>query len=212
MAQEAGEPGGEEEAPKLFRELDFKRRMVRAALIAFTIYHVVAMLAGGATKDVKRTFAYVFGGYDEGLRMTNSWGMFGKPPTSTHVTIEGELMDGSKVVLSTTRASDRTAFERLRDVRIRKIQGKLTDGGDRTRWGLHYLDHFCRWSRARGKELKSVKAVNQIHATFDDAGQQKRKPSTQTLISKSCQPPLKGRAPNQFIMPSQPKVEDEGEL
>ncbi|NUP05935.1 MAG: hypothetical protein HOW73_07745 [Polyangiaceae bacterium] len=172
--------------PKLYRELDFKGRMARAAITAFTLYHLVAMLVGGGTKEIKRPFQYVMGFYDEGLRMTNSWGMFGKPPGATHVVVEGVKPDGTTIQLATTRAADRTFIERIRDVRMRKIQGKLTDLQDRTRWGGPYLDYFCRDAKAKGLELKSVRIINQIHELKDDAGKVKRKPSTVTLTTRTC--------------------------
>jgi hypothetical protein len=181
--------------PKLYRELSFKRRMFRAALTAFTLYHLVGLLYGGATKEIKRTFAYVFGFYDEGMRMTNSWGMFGKPPTATHVVVECERMDGTKFVISTTNAKDRTTLQRLRDVRIRKIQGKLTESGDRSRWGTAFLDYFCREAQERGEKLRWVRAINHIHEDKDDHGKVRRKPSTSVLMSRSCITPERRQAP-----------------
>ncbi|MBK8942922.1 MAG: hypothetical protein IPM79_36335 [Polyangiaceae bacterium] len=183
------------EPPKLYRELGRRDRWIRGALTAFTIYHLFAMLVGGATKDFKKPFLYVFGFYDEGMRMTNSWGMFGKPPGATNVTVEGVRMDGSTVLLSSTDAHDRSLKERIRDVRIRKIQGKLTELGERKRWGTHYLEWFCRTSKEQGLELRAVRAVNHLHEVKDDAGKVKRKPSKTVLFSKSC---ALGSAPIEF--------------
>ena len=90
--------------PLLYRELSKKQRLIRGALTAFTLYHLVAMVIGGAIKEVKQPFAPVLEAYDEGFRMVNSWGMFGKAPSSTHVVLEAEMRDGQKVLLSTTRA------------------------------------------------------------------------------------------------------------
>lgn len=175
------------EPPLLYRELGKKQRMIRGALTAFTLYHVVAMLIGGTINDIKRPVAVVFQAYDEGFRMTNSWGMFGKPPTTTHVLLEAEKADGTKILLSTTRAGDRTWFERLRDLRIRKIQSKLTENDDRVRWGTAYLDYFCRLARAEyGPDVKAVRATEQIHETKDRADKVTRKASTQLLVSKDC--------------------------
>lgn len=183
------------EPPKLYRELDRKGRLARAAMTAFTIYHLLAVIVGGGTKDLKRPFQYVFGFYDEGMRMTNSWGMFGKPPGATHVTIEGIEPDGDTVVLSTTNARERSFKERLRDVRIRKIQGKLIELGERKRWGTQYLEWFCRMSKEQGLELRAVRAVNHPHEVKDDAGKVKRHPSRIILVTKSC---TAGTAPVEF--------------
>jgi hypothetical protein len=93
--------------PLLYRELPKKQRLIRGALTAFTLYHLIAMLIGGAIKEVKRPFAPVLEAYDEGFRMVNSWGMFGKAPSSTHVVLEAEMRDGQKTLLSTTLQSGR---------------------------------------------------------------------------------------------------------
>ncbi len=186
---------------------------MRGALLAFTLYHGLSMLVGGATKPIKQTFAWVFGAYDQGLRMTNAWGMFGKPPNATHVVLEGEKLDGSTIVLATTNARDRTLVERVRDVRIRKIQGKLAEYGDRSRWGREYLGWFCRDAAARGIDLKSVRAVNYVHELRDDAGGIKRKASKQTVVSLGCVPGPRGAPPSWFIAPPSLSRElDEGSL
>lgn len=186
---------------------------MRGAIIAFTLYHALSMLVGGATKPIKQTFAWVFGAYDQGLRMTNAWGMFGKPPNATHVVLEGEKQDGTTIVLATTNARDRTFIERMRDVRIRKIQGKLAEYGDRARWGREYLGWFCRDAKDHGIELKSVRAVNYVHELRDDAGGIKRKASKQVVVSLGCVPGPRGAPPSWFIAPpSLTRELDEGSL
>ena len=173
--------------PLLYRELPKKQRLIRGALTAFTLYHVLAMLIGGAVKEFKRPFAPVLEAYDEGFRMVNSWGMFGKAPSSTHVVVEAVMRDGQTKLLSTTRASDRGTFERIRDVRIRKIQGKLTENGERTRWGPAFMDYFCRLARQEyGNEVDSVTATELLHERrgFDD--KVLRTASTRLAISKDC--------------------------
>lgn len=188
---DAERAGPTEPAP--FHALGRWERHKRAALTAFTIYHMVAMIVGGSVDSVKNRFVWVFGAYDEGLRMTNSWGMFGKAPVATHVRIEGDTADRRWVVLSTTRAQDRTWFERIRDVRIRKIQGKLADEGDRNRLGQPILAFFCRQSLEEGAGLRMVRIVNEQHRELDDDGREQKESSTTTVMRRSClertQPP-----------------------
>ncbi|MBL9023941.1 MAG: hypothetical protein JNL21_17225 [Myxococcales bacterium] len=174
------------EGPKLYAELPFRARMLRAAGIAFTIYHVGAVLVGGAVSEVRGFFNPVFGFYGEGLRMTNSWGMFGKPPNSTHVTIEVDTKEGRGIVVSTTRGQDRSFFERVRDTRIRKIQGKLTEEGDRNRFGQAYLDYFCKHPPPGHTEVRVVRAVNVLHELKDDDGKVTRGASTRILFTRRC--------------------------
>jgi hypothetical protein len=172
--------------PVPFHALGRWERHKRAALTAFTLYHMLAMIVGGSVDSVKNRFVWVFGAYDEGLRMTNSWGMFGKAPVATHVRIEGETADRRWVVLSTTRAQDRTWFERIRDVRIRKIQGKLADDADRNRLGQPMLAFFCRLSVEEESGLRMVRIVNEQHRELDDDGRELRAASTTTVMRRSC--------------------------
>lgn len=171
---------------KLYAELPFRARMLRAAGIAFTLYHLGALLVGGAIADVRGFFNPVFGFYGEGLRMTNSWGMFGRPPNSTHVTIEVDTKQGRGIVVSTTRGQDRTFFERVRDTRIRKIQGKLTEEGDRNRFGQAYLDYFCKHPPPGHTDVRVVRAVNILHELRDDDGNVTRPASTRVLFTRRC--------------------------
>lgn len=177
--------------PKLLRELHGRDKWLRVLAMAFTLYHLVAMLVGGSVSGVRRAFKPLTGFYSEGLRMTNGWGMFARAPTVGHVVIEGTLSDGSKKVLSTTRAGDRSAFERIRDVRIRKIQGKLVEPGDRAQLGHAFLDYHCREARAQpGPELVRVRAIGLIHELRDDDDNVTRKPTELTLLTRSCSDPI----------------------
>lgn len=177
--------------PKLLRELRGRDRWVRILAAAFTLYHLVAMLIGGSVSTVQRAFRPLTGFYSQGLRMTNGWGMFARAPSVNHVVIEATLGDGSKKVLSTTRAGDRSAFERIRDVRIRKIQGKLGEPGDRGQLGHAFLDYHCRMARAQpGPEVLRVRAIGLAHELRDDDGKVTRKPSELTLLTRSCREPM----------------------
>ncbi len=170
---------GNEAVP--FHMLPRRKRLVRAALSAFTLYHVFAMLVNGAAPEFKNHLVYAFGAYDEALKMTNSWGMFGKPPTATHVIIEGES-EGSWRLLSSTRASDRSWRDRVRDLRLRKIQGKLADPADRARLGNHLLAYACRSNPG----IRTVRLVHEQHEERDDAGEVTKKASKSTVLRKSC--------------------------
>ena len=110
MASASSEGG-----PRIFRELDRKGKAVRIVAVLFLILHITALLVGGALPKIRAVFTPVIGLYTDALKMTNSWGMFGKPPTSTNIHIEGVRANGSFVVLSTTDAHQRTlARKRLR--------------------------------------------------------------------------------------------------
>lgn len=196
----AEDPSQALEEPKLYRDLPFRGRMLRAAGIAFTMYHLGAVLAGGAVPAVRKFFEPVLGFYADGLRMTNSWGMFGKPPNTTHVRIEIDTKTEKNVPVATTRAHGRTLFERIRDTRVRKIQGKLTEEGDRNRFGQPFLDYFCRHPPAGHTDVRVVRAVNDIHELRDDDGKVTREASSRVLFTRRCS----GTAPFKAWLPPAP--------
>ncbi|HTJ84931.1 MAG TPA: hypothetical protein VL400_24605 [Polyangiaceae bacterium] len=198
-------------APVPTSALDKKGRYLRALAIAFTIYHFGGVLVGGALPNVRRVFSPIFGFYADGLKMTNSWGMFGRPPNNDNVILEAEKRDGTRVVVSTTKAPDRGLWERIRDVRIRKIQGKLAENGDGARFGQTFLDYYCRDAkRTLGEDVRAVRAIQVMHERRDDAGNVTRNEGTKTLVVRLCgdrRPPLV-QAPSKLprFMRPQPAV------
>lgn len=174
--------------PAAFRHLSRSGKALRVVVILALVVHLGAMFLGGAIAPVRKLFSPVIGFYAEGLRMSNAWGMFGKPPTSTNVSIEAVLKDGTKHQLSTTDAAKRTVWERVRDVRIRKIIGKLADEGDRGRLGPPFMDYFCTEAKARFGDVREVRAINDIHETRDDGGNVTREASSQVVVTRPCMP------------------------
>ena len=155
-------------------------------VVAFAVFHLGAMLVAGSIPPIRKFFEPVVGFYAEGLRMTNAWGMFGKPPTSTHVAIEAVTRDGKVFVVSSTDAHARSILSRIRDVRIRKIESRLTDEGDRNRLGPSFLDYFCRDAKSDLGEVREVRARNLLHETLDDEGKVVRTPSSLLLLTRRC--------------------------
>lgn len=205
-----------ESRPLLFSELDRRGKARRVAAIAFAVFHIGAMLVAGAIPPIKKFFQPVVGFYADGLRMSNAWGMFGKPPTSTHVVIEAVTEQGKTYVVSTTDAHGRSLGSRIRDVRIRKIQSRLVEEGDRARLGPAYLDFFCRDAQGDLGPIREVRARNLLHETLDDQGKVTRSPSSTLLLVRRCDgttlptPPPSGLAPPP--KPKQPGQEGGGDL
>jgi hypothetical protein len=170
--------------PRLFRELDRTGKAVRIAAGLFVVLQVTAMLVGGSVPEVQHAFEPVIGFYTSGLRMTNTWGMFGMPPTQTNVTVEGVRADGSVVLLSTTDAHGRSLLERIRDARIRKFEGRLAEDGERPRIGEAFLAYFCR--REQEPPIVLVRAKNVLHELRDDDGAIERAPSEQIVLAQPC--------------------------
>jgi hypothetical protein len=195
-------------APKLFRELDRKGKAVRVLAIAFATLHIGATLLGGAIPPIKRIFTPLVGFYSDGLKMANAWGMFGKPPTSTHVAIEAVMPDGRVFTMSTTDPHARPFIDRIRDARIRKFEGKLSEEGDRARIGAPFLDYYCRSATASLGEVRDVRVRNILHETRDDAGNVTREASSAIVFVRRCGEPT--AVPRPQIAPPQPRPPQQG--
>jgi len=185
MAEAPAEPIPEAGPPR-FAELDRRGKFVRVVGALALVYHLAAVLVAGAAGPPRDLLGPYFHFYGSGLRMTDSWGMFGKPPVTTNVVVEGEERPGVFVPLVTSRADDRSPLERLRDVRIRKIQTKLTDAGDRKRWGDAYLAYFCAHHAPLAMRPRRVRAVEIVHELRDDRGAVTRTASTRIVHMRSC--------------------------
>lgn len=185
--------------PRAFRHLDRRGKILRVLATAALVLHISSMLIGSAISPIRNFFAPVLGFYTDGLRMTNSWGMFGKPPVSTNVDIEGVLDDGTSVPLSTTDAHKRSWLERIKDVRIRKIEGKLSEEPDRSRLASSFLDYYCRQATARYENVREVKVANRYHETYDDAGNITRHKHSATVSTRPCRK-VQGQPP--AVLPS----------
>jgi len=175
----------DERRPRLFRELDTKGKVVRALAGGFLVLHLTAMFVGGSIDEVQAAFKPYIGFYASGLRMTNSWGMFGKPPTSTNVRIEAVKRDGSTVELSSTDAHGHSLWDRIHDARIRKFEGRIAEGerglADPT------LAYFCRYAQTHTPEgLVQVRAMSVLHELRDDDDKVTRTPSTELLALYPC--------------------------
>ncbi|MFO0614993.1 MAG: hypothetical protein U0414_20555 [Polyangiaceae bacterium] len=154
--------------------------------ILFLVLHLTALLVGGAIPKIRSVFTPIVGFYADALKMTNSWGMFGKPPASTNVSIEGVRANGSVVVLSTTDAHQRTFGERIRDTRMRKFEGRLADPADLNKLGDVFLNYYCREGKKRFEDLREVRVRNILHETRDDDGVVNRTARTEILASRRC--------------------------
>jgi len=179
-------PESDNRVPELFRHLDRRGKVIRVGAIAFAILHIGATLIGGAIAPIRHFFSPIVGFYSDGLRMANAWGMFGKPPNSTHVAIEAVLPNGKVFLVSTTDPHARPFLDRIRDARIRKFEGKLAEEGDRVRIGAQFLDYYCRSAKESLGEIQEMRVRNYLHETRDDDGKITRQASNSIVFVRRC--------------------------
>jgi hypothetical protein len=175
-------------------KLGWVGRIRRGAAIAFTLFHLAAMFAMGAPAAVRKHFAPVFGFYDGTLKMTNTWGMFSKRPSSQHVRIEAVDADGKVTILSDTRSVGKSIFTRFVDARVRKIQSKLDSPKDRGRFGNEYVDGWCRFRASKLPKIAEVRAVQETHELRDDRNRITRKKSQAIVLRRTCGPGVRARS------------------
>lgn len=163
-------------------------KLRRAAAIVFFTWHAVAMVAMGASPPIRRVASRVFGFYGERMKMTNTWGMFSKRPSSTHVRVEAVDARGGVHLLATTEAHGKSVIERFRDARLRKIQAKLGAKKSRDRFGAAYLDGWCRVEGTHVPDVRETRAVQVIHELRDDRGRVTREAEEKVVLRRSCGP------------------------
>ncbi len=168
--------------------LSTARRVGRVLAVAFFAWHVAAMSVMGASPKIRKVLQPAFGHYGEKLRLTNTWGMFSKRPSSTHVRVEAIDAAGEAHLLATTEAGKKGPLERFRDARMRKIQSKLGSAKDRARFGADYLDGWCRVEGKAIPEVREVRAVQILHELRDDRGKRTRSEEIKVVLRRTCSP------------------------
>lgn len=160
----------------------------RALAAAFVVWHLATIFAMGAGTGVRKALRPVFGLYADKLKMANTWGMFSRPPNSTHVRVEAVDARGDVHLLATTEAHGKNALERFRDARLRKIGTKLGTKRTRDAFGAAYLDGWCRVEGTHIPLVRETRAVQILHELRDDDGRVKREPAEKVVLRRSCGP------------------------
>jgi hypothetical protein len=166
-----------------FRELPLLQRLKIGLCVSFAAFHIGVTLVRGASTALREPAIEHLGWYSEGLRLATTWGMFSKPPDPTDVVVMGVLEDNSRVELSHTDPQRRDWFGRITDVRLRKIQNKLSNPDDRSAWGEAYLAYFCRAGadRQRLKRVELELVKHPADATLETPSNPPQRESVQSL-------------------------------
>lgn len=130
------------------------RRLRQSAAAALVIVHLGAALLGGTLPIMKDPLWPLVAWYADGLLMSNTWGMFSRPPSQDEVRVVGEREGGPTLILATTVPRQQSWMERVRDVRLRKIQSRLAKEDARREYGDVYLAYFCREAGLREVRLE----------------------------------------------------------
>ncbi len=133
-----------------------KKRVLVTAAALFTAFHIGAVLLRGAPKPIKDPLWPLASWYSDGLRMTDTWGMFSLPPKDKLVSVVGIATDDSRIEISHVQQNERDFKQRVIDIRLRKIQTKLADEKSRNHWGRGYVNYFCKEALARGLPLRRI--------------------------------------------------------
>jgi hypothetical protein len=142
------------------------------------------MLGSGVAEPVRSAIYPLIAWYGEGLRMTNRFGMFARPPKKSVLLVLGERDSGGIVELATSASSARTWGARFVDARLRKLQDRLLEPEARRRWGDAYLGWFCREQAPHG--VRRVRLELRAAAELDDRGRLAKPARRQVLLARRC--------------------------
>jgi len=131
------------------------------------------MLLRGLPPKLRDRVWPAFFWYGDGLRMTNTWGMFSRPPLNTQVNVIGVTRSGERITLSGVQQSTKGLRQRVVDLRLRKIQSRLQEPEVRDHWGEDYLRYFCRAEGSR--------ALVRVLLVLDEPGK-----SLETPLEVTC--------------------------
>jgi hypothetical protein len=130
------------------------RRWLTKLAVAFTVLHLTAMLVRGSPLPIRDRLWPYFSFYGDGLRMATTYGMFARESSGISVAVHGVLPSGERKLLSHSSGRDRTFWQSIVDVRLRKIQRYLIDDGVRAAIGQSHLRYFCREGLEQGLAIE----------------------------------------------------------
>lgn len=124
------------------------------------------------------------------LRLRSNWRMFITEARFGHILLETELPAHGgrreRYQLESFRWEGKSWWERARDQRLRKMQAKLKQKGERMRWGRHYLSYVCE---TYGRELPDISTIEVILGKpmiLDDRGKRRSRPSRTVIARFDC--------------------------
>lgn len=181
------DPGSSGE-PTIYRygELTRVERRKRVAAAVVVLVHATCVLVTGAPDWFRDRVWGAIAWYGDGLRMTNKWGMFSKPPRRAEVVVLADPRGGEPFELSTNLQTRRGPWERVVDTRIRKIQGNAIREENRHHYSQTMLEYYCRLARERDPRVWRTRVEVRTPEGLDDDGNVVTRPSVKTEVHRVC--------------------------
>lgn len=124
-----------------------RRRRLKFILgFAFLLFHAAAVLIKGSPPLLRDVLQPPVDFYVDGLRMAATWGMFGSYHKPEAVYVVGVDKEGARHFIYPQRREERTIWDRLIDVRLRKMQSAYVSDEKANRARL-YAAYWCKYPR-----------------------------------------------------------------
>ena len=180
------QPSRDEGQLPYWSTLTKKQKWWRAAAIAVVLLHGGSVLMTGAPKWLRDPAWFLVAWYADGLRMTNKWGMFSKPPRRTTVSVIADRRGQESYTVAHNLQAERGFTGRVVDARIRKILGNVARDDNHKRYGTPILAYYCRVAREVHEDVWRVRVRVDTPAALDDNNQTSVEPSTKVLMNHVC--------------------------
>lgn len=121
------------------------------------------------------------------LRLGSHWRMFVGEARFGDILLETELGNGDRYQLENFRWDGKSWWERAKDLRLRKMQARLKQKGNRKRWGRHYLSFVCRTYEQELPDLSTIEIIRTKPLILDDEGKRRSRPSRKVIATFDCE-------------------------
>ncbi len=181
-----GDTNAEQAPLRYWRDLTSREKWLRAGAMAFVLVHATCVLMTGAPKWFREPVWAAVAWYVDGLRMTNRWGMFSKPPRRETISVIADRREAESYTLTTNIQSTRGLWGRVVDARIRKILGNVNRDENKNIYGAPMLDYYCRIAREAHGDVWRLRVTVEVPETLDDDNAASEKASSEILLSHRC--------------------------
>lgn len=120
------------------------------------------------------------------LRLSSPWRMFVGEARFGYIVLQTETANGDLYEVESFRWEGKSWWDRARDSRLRKIQSKLKQKGQRKRWGHHYLSYVCETTMRELPDISSVVVIRGRPLILDENGKRRSRPYRQVIATFDC--------------------------